>query len=398
MTSRIIVNNIESDTGISTITVGSDIQIQGSLVGNINSTGISTVATLNATNANIGSINNGPISGARNRIINGDMRIDQRNGGTSVTTTVLQAPIYTIDRWAYYNDVVSKRTIQRSSLAPNGFTNSLLVTVVSTDTTGPQQYIRHAIEGFNVSDFGWGTSHAQPVTLSFWVRSSVTGQHGGAIQNGAINRSYPFAYTVNVANTWEQKVVSIQGDTSGTWQSDNGAGVFLLFENGVGFQKAPAGSWVASNSTSSTGSVNLCASNGATWQITGVQLEAGTVATPFERRSYGQELALCQRYYEKSFEINAAPANGTAGNFASEAGLLGVPASNTTYSDFRFRMPKRATPTLTQWGNSNGHWIATTFNVVNIIAAPTTEGFKFLQQEFNGLAMIRGHWTANAEL
>ena len=236
----------------------------------------------------------------RNRVINGDMRIDQRNAGASVTASILQQQIFTLDRWSYYNDVISKRTIQRSAVAPVGFTSSLSVTIIATDTVGPQQFLIQVIEGYNISDFAWGTSSAIPITLSFWVRSSVTGQHGGSIQNSSAARSFPFAYTINSTNTWEYKTINIAGETSGTWVTDNGVGLRLLFEHGPGYQKTTAGSWVTSNTTSSTGSVNLCATNGATWYITGVQLEAGKVATPFEYRSIGEELALCQRYYYAS--------------------------------------------------------------------------------------------------
>jgi hypothetical protein len=232
----------------------------------------------------------------RNRIINGAMMIDQRNAGASVTTSVLQSSTYTVDRWCYYNDVVSKRTIQQSSDAPAGFSKSLLVTVIATDTTGPQQYLRQSIEGLNMADLNWGTANAASVTLSFWVKSSVTGQMGGSIQNNGNNRSFPFAYTINSANTWEYKTVVVAGDTTGTWLATNGVGAHILFEHGVGYQKSAAGTWVAANTTSSTGSVNLCATNGATWYITGVQLEKGNNASPFEFRPYGTELALCQRY------------------------------------------------------------------------------------------------------
>jgi len=241
--------------------------------------------------------NVGMTIGFRNRIINGAMRIDQRNGGGVVTTSALQSSVFTLDRWSYYNDVVSKRTIQRSSVAPAGFNNSLLVTVIATDTVGPQQFLRQGIEGFNIADLGWGTAQAQSATLSFWVRSSVTGQMGGVIQNSSANRSYPFAYTINSANTWEYKTLAIAGETSGTWLTTNGLGASISFENGPGFNAQPAGAWAAVNTSTATGSVNLCATNGATWYITGVQLEEGTQATPFDFRSIGTELELCQRYY-----------------------------------------------------------------------------------------------------
>jgi hypothetical protein len=242
------------------------------------------------------SLGAGNASSFKNRIINGDMTFDQRNNGAAVTTSALQQQIFTLDRWGYYNDVVSKRTIQQSSVAPAGFNNSLLVTIISTDTSGPQQFIRQPVEGFNMADFGWGTANAKAVTLSFWIRSSVTGQMGGVIQNSNSSRSYPFAYTINAANTWEQKTVAITGPTDGTWLTNNGVGLQLLFENGPGFNAQAAGSWANVNCSTSTGSVNLCATNGATWYLTGVQLEVGTVATSFDYLSYGTELALCQRY------------------------------------------------------------------------------------------------------
>jgi hypothetical protein len=266
--------------------------------------------------------------GFKNRIINGAMVIDQRNAGASVTTSVLQGLIYTLDRWGYYNDVVSKRTIQQVAEAPPGFTNSLKVTVIATDTVGPQQFLRQSIEGFNIADLGWGTAQAQSATLSFWVRSSVTGQMGGSIQNSTSNRSYPFAYTINSANTWEYKTVAISGETTGTWQTGNGMGVSVLFENGPGYQKATAGAWTAQNSSSSTGSVNLCATLNATWQLTGVQLEKGSTATSFDYRPYGTELALCQRYFE------------------IQSQYLGITASSTALRTINtFKVEKRANPT-----------------------------------------------------
>jgi hypothetical protein len=274
----------------------------------------------------------------RNRLINGDFRIDQRNAGASVTTSALQQQIYTLDRWCYYNDVVSKRTIQQSSVAPPGFKTSVKVTVIATDTSGPQQFFRQSIEGYNIADLDWGTANAKPVTLSFWVRSSVTGQHGGAIQSTNTDQCFPFAYTINVADTWEYKTITIPGSTSGTWGSTNGIGGSLQFEHGAGYQKTPPGVWVTSNTSTSTGSVNLCATNGATWYITGVQLERGTVATPFEYRPFAQELALCQRYYWKN--------SGSSGNGYVAFGAGGF-ISSTNFSAFvSYPVPMRATPTF----------------------------------------------------
>jgi hypothetical protein len=236
----------------------------------------------------------------RNRIINGSMVIDQRNAGASVT--VGSGNTYTLDRWEASSALASKFSVQQSTTAPLGFINSLLVTSLAATTPGTsdQYSIRQKIEGFNVFDLGWGAVGAQAVTLSFWVRSSLTGTFGGALQSSGFGRSYPFTYAISSANTWEQKNVLISGDTSGTWLSNNGIGIIANFCVGAGATvSGTAGSWSGSDYRSATGATSVVGTNGATFYITGVQLEPGSVATPFERRSYGQELALCQRYYQK---------------------------------------------------------------------------------------------------
>jgi hypothetical protein len=227
------------------------------------------------------------------------MRIDQRNAGASVTPTSLA---YTVDRWAAAEQTDGSITVQRSTTAPAGFANSLLVTVTSADASlGATQYavIDQPIEGTNVDDLAWGTASAKTVTLSFWVRSSVTGTFGGSIQNSAQDRSYPFSYTISSANTWEQKSITIAGDTSGTWLTTTGTGLAVWFSLAAGSTySGTSGAWGGALYFAPTSATNLLATNGATFYITGVQLETGSVATPFERRSYGQELALAQRYYQ----------------------------------------------------------------------------------------------------
>ena len=241
----------------------------------------------------------GSLSG-RNRIINGDMRIDQRNAGAAQTITTTGGGQYTLDRWFGQASQSSKFSVQRSTTAPAGFTNSLLVTSLSaySVTSGDYFSLKQSIEGFNGADLAFGTANATTVTLSFRVYSSLTGTFGGVLQNGAFNRSYPFTYTISSANTWTTISVTIPGDTSGTWATDSSAGLVVIFGLGVGSTySGTAGSWQGANLISATGATSVVATNGATFYITGVQLEAGSVATPFERRSYGQELALCQRYY-----------------------------------------------------------------------------------------------------
>jgi hypothetical protein len=250
--------------------------------------------------ANLSSVNGGPIAGSRNRIINGDMRIDQRNAGASVTPTDGQ---YTIDRWVNYNSAASKLTAQRNAgsvTPPSGFTNYMGITSSSAYSSLAADYfgLVQFIEGFNTADLDWGTANAKTVALSFWARSSLTGTFGGFIRNSAGNRNYLFSYSISAANTWEYKTISITGDTTGTWLTDNGIGLRLWFDLGSGSTATGTpGSWGTSSLARPTGAVSVVGTNGATFYITGVQLEPGTVATPFERRSYGQELALCQRYY-----------------------------------------------------------------------------------------------------
>jgi len=240
----------------------------------------------------------------RNRIINGDMRIDQRNAGAAVSISG-GVVTYTLDRWRALATPAGQGvfSVQQSTDAPAGFNNSALLTVTTVDSSldGTDQYfISQQIEGLNVADLGWGTANAQAVTLSFWVKSSLTGTFGNSLRNSALNRSYPFAYTISSANTWEKKTVTIPGDTTGTWLTSNGTGISLTFSIGTGpDRRGTAGAWTSGNLNGVTGQTQLISTNGATFYITGVQLEQNTSATPFERRLYGQELANCQRYYYK---------------------------------------------------------------------------------------------------
>ena len=249
----------------------------------------------------------------RNRIINGDMRIDQRNDGAEVNPAV--SGNYYLDRWSIASTVASKFKIGQNAgsvTLPTGYTKYLGCTSLSAYTVGAGEVysVRQIIEGLNVSDFAWGTASAATITLSFWVRSSLTGTFGGSLRNDGGTRSYPFTYTISVANTWEQKTVTIAGDTSGTWLTTNGTGIFLTFSIGSGSTfSGTAGAWASANYTSATGATSVVGTNGATWYVTGVQLEVGTVATPFERQIYSNQLAQCQRYY---YRVTAA---GTSRNF-----------------------------------------------------------------------------------
>lgn len=249
--------------------------------------------------------------GFRNRIINGDMRIDQRNSGSS--QSALSNYTYTVDRWVFTASQNGKFNSQRNAgsvTPPTGFTNYLGLTVASAFTVGTGDYffINQRIEGYNMADFAWGTTSAKAATLSFWVYSSLTGTFGGSAQNSTPNYTYPFAYSIPVANTWTYITVTIPGPTAGTWTSDNTSGIQLNLCLGVSSDtSATAGSWTAANKPGTTGAVSVVGTAGATFYITGVQLEAGSIATAFERRPYGMELALCQRYY-----VDSNPGSSTA--------------------------------------------------------------------------------------
>ncbi len=238
--------------------------------------------------------------GFKNKLINGAMQISQSAGGASVTPTTTTNG-FPVDRFQVSVSQNSKLTTQQSTTAATGFTNSLLVTSSSaySITSSDIFVIRQSIEGFNFCDLGFGTASAAPVTLSFWVRSSLTGTFGGSLTNYAATRSYPFTYTISAANTWEQKTVTIAGDTSGTWVGASNAGAASLwFGLGVGSTSSgTAGSWAGADYRSATGATSVVGTSGATFYITGVQLEKGSTATSFDYRPYGTELQLCQRYY-----------------------------------------------------------------------------------------------------
>jgi hypothetical protein len=283
--------------------------------------------------------------GFKNRIINGAMVIDQRNAGASVSLT--GSSVFPVDRMLCFGRASGLGvTGQRSTVAPAGFINSLLYTATTGTAPTGSDYagIAQNIEGFNIADLGWGTANAQTVTLSFWVRSSVTGTYPFSVHNNAFNRSYVSTYTVNSANAWEYKTITIVGDTSGTWLTDNGVGMRLVWDMGYGFgTTATANAWQAGDLYSLSGNVKLISNAGATFYITGVQLEKGSTATSFDYRPYGTELALCQRYYEVL--IGDTGAVNLAGTQRSASNL---------FSTWFFKVQKRAQPTVSL--TSAGSW------------------------------------------
>jgi hypothetical protein len=288
----------------------------------------------------------------KNKIINGSMVIDQRNAGASGT-----GGGYTVDRWAYQASQASKLTWQQNAgsvTPPVGFTNYLGYTTTTAFSIGSGDFFWNyqVIEGYNIADLAWGTANAKTVTLSFQVYSSLTGTFGGALQNNAQNRSYPFSYSIPVANTWTTVSVTIAGDTTGTWTTTNTAGLRVYFGLGVGSTySGTAGSWSGSTFYSATGATSVVGTSGATFYITGVQLEQNTSATPFERRLYNQELANCQRYYFKNKAVNVDSLFGSGFN----------ESTTVAYGMSYFPVPMRTNPTaLEQTGTASDYRIRTT--------------------------------------
>ena len=298
-----------------------------------------------------GSADAGGLTG-RNLIINGSMTVDQRNSGSSVTPTADQT--YVLDRFGAGLSVASKFSLEQTTTVPAGFKNSMKATVVSAYTPGASEWFGffQKVEGLNASHLDFGTSNAKTLTLSFWVRSSVTGDYGFSLANSAQNRAYPVLYNISAADTWEYKTITIAGDTSGTWLTTNGIGLILLWSLGAGSSfLQTANAWGTGLGLGTTGQTNWITNAAATFYITGVQLEVGETATPFEHRSYGEELALCQRYYEKIFYNHV-------GQFMN---------TGNTQIGVNFSVSKRASPTVSSSGtigysNGSSNYTNATFN------------------------------------
>jgi hypothetical protein len=329
------------------------------------------------------------------------MVIDQRNAGASGTVAG-----YTVDRWNASVALSTKGTWQQNAgsvTPPVGFTNYLGFTSNSAYTVGSTEQFKffQVIEGYNMADLAWGTASAETVTLSFWVRSSLTGTFGGALLNGAANRSYPFTYTISSANTWTQASVTITGDTTGTWATNNTQGVYVQFGFGVGATfSGTAGAWAGAYYASATGATSVVGTNGATFYITGVQLEKGSTATSFDYRPYGTELALCQRYFESTAFPDAS--------FGLNATRIGICTTTNSFSSgFSYLVPKRTnSPTVTLYSRSgtsgkvslvsSGADVSGTSSATNI-GGTGFWGVSLGAAQTAGAGIETG-WTASAEL
>jgi hypothetical protein len=332
--------------------------------------------------------------GFKNRLINSAMVIDQRNAGAAVTPTDGQ---YTLDRWTFYLSQASKLTAQQSATVPAGFKNSLLVTSSSAYSvgSGEQFTLTQPIEGLNVYDLAWGTASAKTITLSFQVYCSLTGTFGGSIRNNGTDRSYPFSYSIPVANTWTSISITITGDTSGTWLTTNGVGMFVGFSLGAGSTvSTTAGAWVAGNYKGVTGQVNVVGTSGATFYITGVQLEKGSTATSFDYRPYGTEFALCQRYYYNSYPANS---NGTGHTFAG--GVIPTAASIAECC-VGFPVTMRSAPTVTfpDGLGQSGVAVATAATASQIDTTGFLRGNKTSGSFTAATSLVTGGFIASSEL
>jgi hypothetical protein len=338
--------------------------------------------------------------GFKNRIINGAMVINQRAGDPYTAT----GSNYCLDRWQMIASVSSKFTVSQNAgsvTPPTGYTKYLGVTSSAATSLGATDYylITQKIEGFNIADLGWGAAGASPITVSFWVRSSLTGTFGFVTRNGAGSRVYPASYTISSANTWEQKSVTIAGDTTGTWSTDNSTGIELDFGLGVGSTYSnTAGTWTTGG-LGTTGATSVVGTNGATFYITGVQLEKGSTATSFDYRSYGDELMLCQRYYEKSYNVDVVPATALAVGWSS----LTLQNISEGPSGVIFKVTKRANPTMVMYNAVSG---ASGAMYRASDAASVSATFDYIGTNQVGLVRPASssansyyiHWTASIEL
>ena len=313
----------------------------------------------------------------RNRIINGGMMIAQYP--STSTSVSLSQPYWVIDRTVGYGTTsAGVYTLAQSSTAATNFQYSLSATVTTADSSlsGSAEYgFRQNIEGLNVYDLEWGTANAKAITISFWVRSSLTGTFAGSVCNSGYDRSYVFSYTINSANTFEYKTVTIAGDTSGTWLKTNGVGMRLQFNLGAAANRTTsAGAWTAGYYQNATGSVQTISTNSATFYITGIQLEKGSTATPFENRMYGTELALCQRYYQK---LNAPRLRGVA-NTTTTLNRMGMPLLVTM----------RVAPTATSSGTHDWYDGVNTGGASTVVAAYATPDS--IEYDFNASSGTTG--------
>ena len=286
-------------------------------------------------------------AGRKNLIINGDCRINQRFGSGTYTLTSANS-YFVVDRFKTWAVGGGEFTIQRSDDAPPGFKNSLMYTVSTADSSlgsGDYYVVQHRVEGYNFAHLNWGTSDAKPVTLSFWVKADVTGKYGISFWPGGQGHNYVTSYSINTADTWEYKTITIPGATGGTWLTDNSTGFGIWWDFGVGttYTTATTETWGQSAKFAPSDTLQMIKTNGAKFRMTGVQLEVGKNATEFEHRSFSEELALCMRYYQNSYHLSAGK---YPGNTDADNGVITTSWTDGNAPFPMFRVPMRAQPTI----------------------------------------------------
>lgn len=370
-----------------------------------------TGSTVSGTNDPVGvaSINSTFIGLGRNRLINGDMFVNQANPGVGVLSNN-GLFFYNVDQWWGYGTAGAGAytTTQATATPPTGFQNYLHVVVNTADASPAASslyLLGQFLEGYNVRDFSFGTAGAKTLTLSFWVRSNVTGTFGGSLQSSAGTRSYPYSYTINVANTWEQKTVTMIGETSGAWSLTNTNWGAVEFDLGTGATfRGTAGAWANGNFVGVTGTQRIIASTSNTFDLTGVQLEIGSLASAFEYLPFQMQLALCQRYYEKSYQLGTAPATSTATNLGYQTGV--VRGTNDVMTGILyFKVPKRTIPSVTLYtqAGTSGQWSwtnSTSTKTARVTTADVIDDYGFnLRQQVTGNDLFgEGHWIADARI
>lgn len=400
------VNAKGSSATITSIQASTVSAITGNFT-NLNGTAISGSTITATSNLITPSINGTFIGLGRNRFINGDMSVDQRNEGA--LKTMGAATVYSVDRWGGFASVGVFKCQRLATTPPAGFLYYVHITVTTADATpaaGSFYQFFQSIEGLNVRDFKLGSSSAVTFTTSFWVRSNLTGTFSGGFVNFNASRCYPFTYSISSANTWEYKTITVAGDTTGTWQVDVTQGISIVFDIGSGStSQGTAFAWVAANNTAVTGANKLITSTSNTLDITGVQLEIGNRATSFEYVPYPLLLHLCNRYYWKTFPTGTAPAQNT-GTVAGSITYITVAGGVNFYGpQIYYPTAMRISPTITtyspsdasaKWFNASRALVsgaATTFNAANT-------GFYVYDNQIAGDAvsqLINIHATADAD-
>ena len=340
----------------------------------------------------------------RNLIINGDMSIDQRNSGAS--QTIASANTYYIDRFLAREVTDGALTIDQDTTSPDDFTHSMKITTTTADSSlssTQRAYVVQKIEGYNISKLAFGTSSAKSITISFYVRSSLTGTFSGSILNEGENRSYVFEYTINSADTWERKTITIAGDTSGTWDTDNTVGLLIYFSMGMGSTySGTAGAWSGNQLFASTGSTNLIGTLNATWYMTGLQIEEGTSASDFEFLPYDVNLRRCQRYYHKTYNDTTAP-----GTVTTVGAVQTGTTATSTYVPMQYFYPvrMRSAPTFTAYSSATGtsgkfdsNAPSGDHNIGTGNIGVSNANFSSSTTSISATGYIRAHFEADAEL